>query len=404
MNSIPQPNLEQLEAGRNELYTERLAQVRRHLARVDVSALLLCDPNDIFYATGAMNMQIFSARTVARALLVVAEGPTVLFEYRGCEHLAEELPTIDRIEIAEGFDIVSSGDDVAGASARFAAAIVEILGENALGPDRIAIDRFPFICVDALRSVGFTTVSSDVVMTPARMLKLPIELGYLRHALAVVDRAVEQVEQAIEPGRTEAEVWAHFHFELMAGNGHHTVTRLFQSGPNTFPYFQECSSRVLEAGDLVCLDTDANAYENYSVDFSRTFLCGTGKPTVAQRTLYGAAREQLDHNASLLAPGMSFEELARRAWPVPDEYQQSRYYCIGHGLGMAGEWPNIPHAESDVEYGLSGVIEPGMILCLESYVGSSIAGEGVKLEDQFLVLDDGVETMSNYHFDNRLGG
>ena len=174
--------------------------------------------------------------------------------------------------------------------------------------------------------------------------------------------------------------------------------------PRTFPYFQECSERVLQAGDLVCLDTDACGFEGYSVDFSRTFLCGDGPAAAAQRTLYGRAREQLEHNAAPLRPGIEFRELAGRAWPVPDEHRDSRYYCVGHGLGLAGEFPNIPHAIDGVPYPLPGVVEPGMVICLESYVGSRAAGEGVKLEDQFLITADGVERMSTYGFDDHLGG
>ena len=84
-----------LDAHVDKLYAARLEYVRRHLARADVDALLICDPNDIFYVSGAMNMQIFCARTPARYLLVVDGGPAILFEYRGCEHLAAGLSTIN---------------------------------------------------------------------------------------------------------------------------------------------------------------------------------------------------------------------------------------------------------------------------------------------------------------------
>ena len=100
---------------------------------------------------------------------------------------------------------------------------------------------------------------------------------------------------------------------------------------------------------------------------------------------------------------MEFAELAAKAWQVPDEHQASRYYCIGHGLGMAGEWPNIPHTKPGTTYPLTGRLEPGMVICLESYIGWDRSGEGVKLEDQFLILEDGVQRMSTYPFDPRLG-
>ena len=63
------------------------------------------------------------------------------------------------------------------------------------------------------------------------------------------------------PGRTEAEVWAQYHHGLIAKEGHYVGTRLFQSGEKTFPYFNECGDRVMQLGDLVCLDTDALGYE-----------------------------------------------------------------------------------------------------------------------------------------------
>ena len=149
-----------------------------------------------------------------------------------------------------------------------------------------------------------------------------------------------------------------------------------------FPISGNARARLLEEGDLVCFDTDALGYQGYAVDFSRTFLCGSGGPSDAQRALYGRAREQLEWNLALIKPGTAFEAIADRAWVVPDEHQQSRYYCVGHGLGMSGEFPNIPHRKAGQPYPLAGRVEPGMIICIESYIGSSAAGQGVKLEEQ----------------------
>ena len=175
-----------------------------------------------------------------------------------------------------------------------------------------------------------------------------------------------------------------------------------QSGPRTFPYFQECGDRAVADGDLVAFDTDALGYLGYAVDLSRTFLCGGGAATAVQRTLYGRARDQLEWNAALIGPGVAYAEIAEHAWPVPDEHQQSRYYAVGHGLGLSGEHPNIPHNVPGQTYPLEGCVEPGMILCIESYIGSQAAGQGVKLEEQLLVTDTGAERLSTFPFDARL--
>jgi Xaa-Pro dipeptidase len=392
-----------LEANRAALYLERHARIRSFMLKHDVPAAVILDPNNISYATGANNMTIFTARTPARYLLLFAEAPAILYDFKGSAHLSAHLDTIGTIKIADGLDRISSGGDAQSAAKRFA---LEIQNQvHSIDPtiDRIAVDRFPFFAIDALRSVGFELLDADDFITDARTLKLPIEIEYIREAMRRVDEATLRLEAKALPGMTESEIWAEFHYSLMAKQGQYVSTRLFQSGPNTYPYFQECGDRSVEAGDLLCLDTDAIGFENYAVDYSRTFLCGDGRATATQRKLYGRAREQLDHNANLLRRGVAFEELAQRAWKIPEEHLASRYYCIGHGLGMSGEFPNIPHFTPGVVYPLAGVVEPGMIICIESYVGLETSAFGVKLEDQFLIGENAVECMSTYAFDNRLG-
>ena len=392
-----------LQSHRHELYLSRLEYLREHMFNHNVPAMLLIDPNDIFYATGARNMQLFTMRTPSRYLLILAEGPSILFEYVGCEHLASGLPTIDEILPAHGLCNRSSTGKVTQACKAFAKQIKAAVHAHDHTIETIAVDRFPFQAVDALRDQGFVITDAEAVLLPARAVKLPIELPYLREAMKRVEAGVRRLEESAEPDKTESETWAEFHYDLMAKEGQYICTRLFQSGPNTFPYFQEAGSRLLQKGDLLCLDTDACAYEYYCVDFSRTFLCGDQKPSPDQRLLYARAREQLETNADLLKPWMSYRELAEKAWCIPEKHQQSRYYCIGHGLGMSGEFPNIPHHEPHQPYPLEGHIQPGMVICLESYVGWDKSHEGVKLEDQFLILEDGVERMSLYPFDERLG-
>ena len=100
-------------------------------------------------------------------------------------------------------------------------------------------------------------------------------------------RAWSRVGRSIDSGwPVEVEVWAAFHHDLIATEGDYVSTRLFQGGPNTFPYFREAGSRRLVDGDLVCIDTDAIGYGGYAVDFSRTFLCGEADPTHIQQQLY----------------------------------------------------------------------------------------------------------------------
>lgn len=133
---------------------------------------------------------------------------------------------------------------------------------------------------------------------------------------------------------------------------------------------------------------------------ARYLLVVDGGPAILFE--YGRAKGQLEWNTSLLRPGIEFEELARRAWKVPDEHQASPYYCVGHWPRDVGRVAEHPTPRTGVDYPLAGCVEPGMSICLESYIGSDKSGEGVKLEDQFLILENGVENMSTYRYDKRL--
>jgi Xaa-Pro aminopeptidase len=159
---------------------------------------------------------------------------------------------------------------------------------------------------------------------------------------------------------------------------------------------------VIQPGDLLCLDTDAIGYQGFAVDYSRTFLCHGRPPSAAQCQLFALAFSQLQHNSDLLQCGRSFEEIACKAWPIPAAHRQSRYYAIDHGLGMSGDFPNIPHANPCERYPLHGVLEAGMVVCIESYIGSSKHQQGVKLENQYLITESGTELMSRHELPEQL--
>lgn len=387
---------------RHGLFESRLARSREAMITCGVEVLLITDPINIQYVTGATNMTVFSTRTPARYLLLFANGPAILFEFAGSEHVALSLPTIDVVRSARGLCFISSNGAVVEESTALAREIAGLVIDECGHIERLAIDRFRFETADALRAVGFVLADADPILSHARQVKLPLEIDFMREALRRVEVATKQFELSLRPGITEAQAWSEFHAPFIALNGQYVVSRLMQSGSRTFPYFNECGDGLIEAGDLVCLDTDAIGFEGYAVDFSRTFLVGTGRATAAQRLLYSRALEQLQHNSALIGPGVSFEDVARKAWVVPAEHRTSRYYCIGHGLGMSGEFPNLPYASPGEPYQVQGGFEPGMVFCVESYVGSEDAGQGVKLENQLLITEQGVEVMSGYPLEPRL--
>lgn len=380
------------------LYLQRQRHLTATMRTMGVSAILTPDPINIMYSTGSRNMTVWGLMGPSRFVLHFVDGPTILFEFNLGEHLSEGLPTISEIRTSTGITAKKTPHYVAN-NARFADEIVDIL-RRVQGTEHLelAVELVDFTFTDELRARGVTLRDATPVFQYSRMIKQPLELEVMRYAVSQVELATAELERSIRPGATENEVWSEFHRGLIARDGEFVSTRLFQSGVRTFPYFQESSNATMQSGDLVCFDTDALGVMNYAVDFSRTFLCGDVDATDTQRRLYGIAREQLEHNAANLRAGRSFEDFARHAYDVPERHRDYGYYVLAHGLGMAGEHPNVPRVDPDGSYDFPGEIRENMVLCIESYVGDPDSHQGVKLEDQFLVHADSVERLTTYPF------
>jgi Xaa-Pro dipeptidase len=95
--------------------------------------------------------------------------------------------------------------------------------------------------------------------------------------------------------------------------------------------------------------------------------------------------------------------IERSVMPPPDCFP-TRYGVLYHGVGLADEYPTLPHLpdwtddtpDGVLEPGMVLCVEPGMVLCVESYIGRLGGHEGIKIEEQILITDTGNEQLSSY--------
>ena len=381
----------------------RLSRIRAEMTARDIGALVLVDPVNVRYATDTRNMQIFTARNPARYVFIPAEGPVVLFEFAGCAHLAAGNEVIDEVRIATTASYVAAGGRLKDATRRWAAEIAD-LARIYGGNRRLGLERFNAAAAIALTEEGFDIVDAQESVERARCIKVPGELALMQSSMAAVEAGVARLRQALRPGVSEQALWSHLWAHVIETGGDYVETRLLNSGARSNPWFQECSQKIIDKGELVLLDTDVVGRYGYYADFSRTFLCGEVKAGPEQREAYRLAYEQIHHNLELMRPGMSFAEVSEKGWRIPQRYHAHRYYLLAHGIGMTGEYPYILYRDDFDAGGYEGVIEPGMVLCVESFIGAEDGGEGVKLEQQIHITESGYELMSRFPFEPALLG
>jgi Xaa-Pro aminopeptidase len=347
-------------------------------------------------------MQIFTARNPARYLFVALDGPVILYEFTGCEHLAADLETIDEVRPAVTASFVAAGDDITGRERTWAREIGAVIRDHCGAGATVGVERVNAGAALALAAEGFTIVDAQRPVERARAIKSTEELKCVRSSIRATERAVDELRTAIRPGLTEQQLWSVLHQAVIAQGGDYVETRLLNSGPRTNPWFQEAGPRVIAPNELIALDTDVVGCLGYYADFSRTFHAGPDEPTPTQRRLYRVAHEQVHHNIEQIGPGVSFREYSEKAWDIPPEFEARRYYLSAHGVGMTGEYPYLYHRRDFADAGYEGVIEPNMTICVESFIGDERGGEGVKLEQQCLVTETGVEVLSQFPFEATL--
>lgn len=380
----------------------RQGRVRKEMTRRGIDAVILMDPVNIRYATGARNMQVFSMRNGPSRYLVMTADRAILREFTGALHLPDGLETIDEVRPASTASFVAAGPHIAERERAWAREMAATLRELVGQRPKVGIERMNGGTALALAEEGIQLVDAQEPVEMARAIKSAEEMKCVNASLRATECGVAELRAAIRPGLTEAELWSVLHRSIIAQNGDYVETRLLNSGERTNPWFQETGDKVIGENELIALDTDVVGCHGYYSDFSRTFHSGPDKPSAKQRELYRVAYEQVHHNMGILRPGMSFRDYADAAWDIPEKFYAHRYYLSAHGCGMTGEYPYLYHRGDFPAAGYDGEILPGMTLCVESFIGEESGGEGVKLEQQVLIHENGVELLSRFPFESEL--
>jgi len=192
------------------------------------------------------------------------------------------------------------------------------------------------------------------------------------------------------------------------------------SGPNACTLHWTRNDGEVRDGDLILVDAGVELDSFYTADVTRTIPVN-GRFTPAQRKVYEAVLEAADAAFAIAKPGIKFREIHNAAMQViarkvaefglipvtaeealdPERQHHRRYMVHGtsHHLGLDVH----DCAQARRELYQDGILEPGMIFTIEPglyfhkddlLVPEELRGIGVRIEDDVLVTETGVENLS----------
>jgi creatinase len=239
-----------------------------------------------------------------------------------------------------------------------------------------------------------------------RMHKSPAELDLIRHGAAVADVGGYAIREAICEGTREIDV-------AMAGRNameleiakrfpdaeYRDTWVWFQSGINTDGAHNPVTSRRLQRGDILSLNTFP-MISGYYTALERTLF--VGEVDDASLAIWNANVAAHEYGISLLKPGMSCAEVTHQINAFFEDLGllQYRTFGYGHSFGVLSHYYGR-EAGLELREDIDTVLQPGMVISMEPMLtipeGQAGAG-GYREHDILIITEDGNENITGYPY------
>jgi Xaa-Pro aminopeptidase len=347
--------------------------------------------------------------------LVVTSLPNILYLSNFAGSSAIVVVTADRFQFITDFRYIAAVSDVGRSEwacpglelARVDSSYDETLADvvEAIGPRRIAfeaahltVSRLQWL-ESRLRREGSdlpSLVPTEGLVEHARLRKDPYEIATLREAARRLSAVAIGVFGDVGAGKTEREIALAIDWRIRQGGFDRSAfDTIVASGANAALPHARPTGRILSEGDLVVLDF-GGVYDSYCVDLTRTV--SVGRAAARAREVHGAVLEAHDRAIQAVAPGRTRFEIDAVARDTLGTHGLAEAFGhgTGHGLGVeVHEDPRIGRRRSDSEGAAADdLLAAGMVFTIEP--GAYLPGwGGVRIEDDVLVTEDGVELLTN---------
>lgn len=259
-------------------------------------------------------------------------------------------------------------------------------GVLAVEKEQLTVSRFELL----QHSLSVTRYNdAGPVLRELRVRKSSEEVQVIKNAVQLVEEVLQRGLSQTRVGVSEIELVAELEYTMKKlGAEGPSFSTMVLSGPNTALPHGVPGSRRIENGDLVMFDLGVYA-GGYASDITRTFA--VGEPSSEVVNIYETVLAANEAGIRAVKPGVSYAAIDRAARNVIQEagYGPAFLHRLGHGLGMdVHEYPSVHGQNEDLA-------QPGAVFTIEPGIYVPGVG-GVRIEDDVLVTETGVEVLTTF--------
>lgn len=351
----------------------RVAKLRDRLAASNLDAIVVTHPSNRFYLSG------FSATDTppneSSGHLVIGHDRAVLVtSFLNADQARQQAPDF---EVADRTRVFAEAD----------AKVLQEIGANRAGFEDTAILYSDYRTLTGTLGDAVELVPVGPLVDNLRTVKTPEEIERIAYAVAVTDRALEQVAATLQEGQTEQEIAWRLEVAMRElGAEDLAFPSIVASGPNAARPHHEPGERAIRAGEPIVIDMGA-LVNGYCADLTRTIWLG--EPEAKLREVYSIVLDALRTAEATIRPGMTGKEADAVARDViaAAGYGEAFGHSLGHGLGVRVHEGPALSARSEER------LEPGNVVTIEPGIYLSGWG-GVRIEDVAVIEENGIRVLT----------
>ena len=384
-----------------DLRLERRNKLGGKLEDMGLDVGIITSWQNIFYLTGFLPLEAQKNSWSSFPLLISTSGETVFV----CSQIYRAM---FKKEHAEYSSVGFSHDELTYPHRTPFQAVkiaLEVLGVGT-GKIKVGLERarisahYANEVEKAIPTASYVSIDSAVMIL--RYIKDAEEITALKKAGRITNEVGEEViHNHIKPGMTERDLARAF-VQVMAEKGAlPAFVQIFVAERSCYGGISP-SDKKIKQGDTILMDYGVRCDNGYCSDITRAAVIG--KPSKAQKEYSKAVKDIITDTLEYIRPGRTAVDIDRFAKSkfkeLGFESDKDIYgfggdkdsHRLGHNVGLEPSEP-FPICEANE----TDVVDPNMCFAIEP--GIYIDGVGIRLEDNIITTDTGVDNLTTLPYE-----
>jgi len=241
-------------------------------------------------------------------------------------------------------------------------------------------------------------VDAHAEISNIRLIKTADEIALLKKAIQISEAALDATLQEVTVGQTEKQIEGILvrHMFALGADGL-SFDPIVAAGDNAAqPHATARADYTIKSGDALLIDFGAS-WMGYNADITRTFF--VGEVSDYDRAFYNTVLAANTRGKNVSRAGVTAHDVDDAVQVVLERSQFAQFirHKTGHGLGLD------VHEAPQIMRGNKHVLQAGVVFTIEP--GLYREGEcGVRIEDDVVVTNDGIECLTTFDRELRIVG